>query len=766
MAENLYSKCLPEFTDVISNTFLKESISELARYMDLEALSILKWGNNYIGIPIQVSIDLPPLGNYDNVDIRKEEDVIVLFHVNDYPSIAPLICTDRLDFPKNELAHLYVATGNRPPGLCLVRGDRNEWYADKTVKDLCIRARNWFRDAATGQLSEDGNQFDPVRLEGYYGTAIYSHEKLSDIVRQRKSFCEGENFALSVFESEFQKTDSPSFKFIDIIPKEGSEDVFSQYVKYLGGLISKKSVKLRKFHIGYIIWSTEEEPVPFYQVDLPKNWKGFRDFCRRYSIDTSSLEAFIVNFEYTIFEVPIIVGIKRPKPVIGFESVYEFFNFFLDIKDEDKYKATQSLNDSNQVSFQIHNEVLTRSKARLISGKNNQFENNSVIVGCGALGSKVSLHFIRSGFLNLALFDHDVVSPHNMIRNGLTPEFIGMNKAKALEKLAKEMFPEESGNVAGFSLRGNTIFPKIESGNKNPEWFFDFTASESFLNALINQRELLNESNICRGFLTDSSNLGVLFLEGENRNSRIDDLQVMLYFMANEKEWIADWLQRELNTDDNSLLHRVGLGCNSETTVSPDDAISLHSGYFSKALTSEFERSVRKGKMYLNRTFFDPDFQVSSDTLIMDPVDVMIPENNKAWEIRYRGGLVKLLRSEMIHSMPNETGGVLVGTVNYKTKVIHVMDVIKAPEDSEATSHRFFRGVKSLSERIEALNTKTGGQLGYVGEWHTHPDGPEKISNVDRETVDLFRKDFDESHIRLPVFLMILTPKKILTYIH
>ena len=43
----------------------------------------------------------------------------------------------------------------------------------------------------------------------------------------------------------------------------------------------------------------------------------------------------------------------------------------------------------------------------------------------------------------------------------------------------------------------------------------------------------------------------------------------------------------------------------------------------------------------------------------------------------------------------------------------------------DSAEHRtaFVRGVAGLREEIETIEARTGGQVGYVGEWHSHPDG-------------------------------------------
>ena len=117
-------------------------------------------------------------------------------------------------------------------------------------------------------------------------------------------------------------------------------------------------------------------------------------------------------------------------------------------------------------------------------------------------------------------------------------------------------------------------------------------------------------------------------------------------------------------------------------------------------------------------------------------------------------------------AMPHETGGVFVGAVNYKAKTIHVVDLIAAPPDSKSNPVCFFRGVEGLPEKVNEVNVNSGNQLGYIGEWHSHPFGPEGMSTIDAATVKKFKMEFLGSETRLPVFLSILTPTQLLCYVY
>jgi len=744
-----------------------ETLATLAACIGKRKLDILSWDESNIAIPINLTVDLPPLGNFQGIDIRKREPVLIIFSLQEYPRSAPVVHTDRLDFPKNKLAHLYIAKEGRPPAFCYVRGSMNEWYATKTISDLVVRLQNWLRDAACGELSENGEQFDPLRLEGYRGTMIYSYDKLADIVQLNKGLYAESNFALGLFENTAKEEDFPSFRLEKLIKAEELSETLKKYIVSLKELLEKKTFRVKKYHLGYVLWSSSETAFTDYCVELPRTWENFKAFCADYAIGTSQVEEFIAGFGMHFFpEIPIITALKRPKQIIGFSSNIEFVNFYIELKSEDV--SEKRIINNIPVHFQAHNEVLTTQKAQLISGTRLDF-GGAAIVGCGALGSKVAMHFLRNGAKNLLFLDSDKLSPHNLVRHGLLPESEGNNKAVSLMTAAMNMYRhEEIEDVnVGFPVSGESFLNGVLSGfKKGVKWLFDFTASEAFFQSLLRSYDGMSHIRVSRGHISNHGNLGILMFEGNDRNPRIDDLQYILYCEYQDNAMVRDWLQREVELAEKGLNLMIGVGCNSETTVLADDTVSSHAAYFSRIIKKQVQcDDSEKGRIYLQH-LDEEDGHVNTQHLLVEPVVVIKAVNNPSWEVRIKAGLIEKMKAAMGLAMPHETGGVFVGVVNYKSKTIHVVDLIAAPPDSKSNPVCFFRGVEGLPEKVNEVNVNSGNQLGYIGEWHSHPFGPEGMSTIDAATVKKFKMEFLGSETRLPVFLSILTPTQLLCYVY
>jgi proteasome lid subunit RPN8/RPN11 len=151
---------------------------------------------------------------------------------------------------------------------------------------------------------------------------------------------------------------------------------------------------------------------------------------------------------------------------------------------------------------------------------------------------------------------------------------------------------------------------------------------------------------------------------------------------------------------------------------------------------------------------------------VVEPLTVLLAVNDSNWQVRIVPTVLHKIREELNRTSPQETGGVFIGRASFKTKTIHVVDLVLAPPDSQANQVCFFRGIQGLPEQVAAVTEATGGQLGYIGEWHTHPQGPECMSQTDAEAVRRFKQEFQALTSPLPVFLLIATPTTFLPFVY
>lgn len=755
-----FSSQLPPFTNEIENPDIQDSLTSLKKLFN-KKISILDWGNERIAVPLELKVDLPSLGNFEDLDIRDIEPVIIVFDIKNYPVSAPKVFTDRLDFPKNNLAHLYIASNNRPPAFCYVRGNTDEWYANKRIEDLVVRISNWLRDAATGELTTNGEQYEPLRLEGYSGSIIYDYDSIINELITNQDIQIGERTACALFTSS-HKDEDYSYHFSKFITNENADTILKNVEEEREKF--KENDKVKQYFYSILLWNEENEINEDYEVNIPSSWEEFKSFCAFYKINYNVFEKFASALAHINEDLyfPLIIGIRRPRQLIGYSSNMEFINLRIKLS-EDKVKEGKIISDI-PIKMLDHNQPLTQKLASKISGADSGYKGSTVVFGCGALGSKIILHLARSGNTNLTLIDPDHISPHNLVRHSLFAENIGENKSKALVDKIKALFPfEQTAVIGGPSFKEGYL--EKDDTFKNYDWIMDFTASNSFFNKL-STLESINNCSTVSASISDFGNLGILYKEGKLRNPRIDDLQVYLYSESENDIEIESWLSSEKASENsNNLLVPVGIGCNSETTVLSDDKISSHASYFSGVIKKEMSNKSDIGKIFLNKISDDAEYKIESKVLYVNPFEIFPMSNNSKWTVRFRDNITEQMKKAFKASGKLETGGVFLGICNYKTKTIHVSGIINAPPDSKSNCVEFIRGREGLVEEISEIERKSGGQIGYIGEWHTHPEGPDGLSLQDMRSISKHKEELSQLIPPLPVFICLVTPNGLLPYI-
>jgi integrative and conjugative element protein (TIGR02256 family) len=237
-----------------------------------------------------------------------------------------------------------------------------------------------------------------------------------------------------------------------------------------------------------------------------------------------------------------------------------------------------------------------------------------------------------------------------------------------------------------------------------------------------------------------------------------------------ESDEISEWLQANRDERESELGSRlqevsIGLSCSSETMRLSDEIVSLHSAAF----TAGFKSLAKEGDLdqgYIQINCYDESkespFRYSHFKI---PQTIVLKDRNKTgWKVRLSDAAEKTLRESFTSAEPNETGGVLIGLVNWNRRTVYVTRVLKPPSDSCSSPYAFVRGTSDVPDEVEHIHERTGAMLGYVGEWHTHPGGEPQPSLQDLSTVEKIKPNLDK--VPLPALLLIVTEQRIYPYIY
>ena len=116
--------------------------------------------------------------------------------------------------------------------------------------------------------------------------------------------------------------------------------------------------------------------------------------------------------------------------------------------------------------------------------------------------------------------------------------------------------------------------------------------------------------------------------------------------------------------------------------------------------------------------------------------------------------------SAILQSKGNcETGGCLLGCYEKDRKYIYVIYQINEPKDSQCSPCSFVRGCEGLTDSIDEVRKKSGKQVRYLGEWHSHPKGSSSPSITDNEQFKVMSEQLRREDV--PFIQMIYTNNSI-----
>lgn len=751
----------------------------------------VRWDKHRVAAAFTIKVDLPSRGPVGGVDIRQREPVMLVFNRRDYPEKAPMVRSDRKDFPVTRLSHLNPVEEGQPPSLCLHRGNFDDWFAEHTLGDLLGRVRDWFRDAAGDRLNREADFFEPTRLDELAGTAVFGPQEFKKWVQHGWAGAVGKPgfgfLTMSLLDPD--RYDPQRDGYVPVRAREfhpKGRDM-SERLRAITDFnkVAAERGNVAPWCFGILCWSAREPPISDYFGQLPKDASGLVELCGRYGIPLGeALREYGAEGINLLKLIPVVLALSRPRPLIGTNSTLEPLCFVLDGSDP-AFAERHELPGTAVAIPLAHRSPLDPKRAREIAGVEEDYAPERVLLfGCGALGSKIALHFGRSGHTALTFVDRDTLSPHNMVRHALLADQTGQNKAEAARKSVQAIYESIPDSQAVVSYPGSAL--DWIKGDYRPalqkhRLLVDATASGMVFEALV-RNPLPNGLKVARCGISDMGRIGLLSFEGANRNPRIDDLNVLVYDMAVERMELRNWLERERAQREQNVgpvLEEIsiGLSCSSDTTRMPDDLVSWHAASFSVALR-DIRTKARPNAGWLVLNYQTGSGEASSsesltsERIPVDPVVVVRARGvegwelrgARAWQVRIRPHLVREMRERLGSAAPAETGGSMAGVIHPKRRVIYVTRMIDAPPDSKATPDSFTRGTEGLPETVDTVRKASGGLLGYVGDWHTHPRGAGRVSQKDVETMLDMKRKLDMAD--LPTFILIVTPKGVNAYVY
>jgi integrative and conjugative element protein (TIGR02256 family) len=359
---------------------------------------------------------------------------------------------------------------------------------------------------------------------------------------------------------------------------------------------------------------------------------------------------------------------------------------------------------------------LSKPFARLLS--NTPAKDPKVVaVGAGTLGSPVILTLARQGFGNWTIIDEDHLLPHNMPRHALSFENVGSNKAEALAyEICGLMNNAEAAQPIPRDVFSVLAEPKQEATFRSADLILDLSASHAVTRELASRDYL--SPRMC-AFLGPEARFSIVLWEGQEQSSRVDDLEVQLKAAITESKSLHAVFQHS-----NEAISYAG-SCRDASAQLAQDVVAVHAATIASFIkTTCF--SLTPG-IHL--------WEWSAETLTLAHHQpkvhgVVIVEQN-CWTVRISAHAADQMRYHRRRRLPCETGGVLLGAIDHQRQVVYVGTILPSPPDSAEWTTTYIRGVEGLRKKVDDLSRIAGGDLVYVGEWHSHPAGSSGSPSAD-----------------------------------
>ncbi|MBN1430615.1 MAG: ThiF family adenylyltransferase [Anaerolineae bacterium] len=679
---------------------LRQLILAVARYPYTSLVEIRRH-NDMEGLVIDCEVELP---QNPPVPIQPTERIVIAYNGDNAP---PSVFALRRSFP--ETLHQNLTPLGGPKSLCLFEEPYIELQAQLTPARLLQRISEWLRRAGTEELHLAEQPLEPLLLT--MDRIIFDREALKTLHKQETltvviPLAEKPLLlhALQIPVSHPQKDilEQASYLMLSLTARPWHSRSIShqpqnlqQLVQLLQNLDIKAEDAIRLFIKGLANWELFQKYKLILMLELPKTRT------ENGPVENSEWWAFLIHL--TLGELGVKLGCMAKQD----GRVVQFLG-----------KAQSQDLDSVSVLPLRPTYALSRTLAQQMAGIGGIEDAHILTIGAGALGSQVVLNLARQGVGMWTIVDPDQLLPHNLVRHGLWPFWIGQNKADALAAEIRQLLNESnaarslSASLCADSLSSSTIDEALASS----DLILDLSTSRAVSAALAN-------SEYCAPRLTafmSSSGLHLIALfEGQGRSIRLDDLEVQLAVSIAEMPELSQIHQQQAGT------RPYAGSCRDASVQLPQDIVALHAGVMSQFVRANLRSTEPSINIW---EWSQTELSMSHRQL---PIHLVTSIVSNGWTVRLSSYAQCQMRDHRQNQLPNETGGVLLGKIDYDLRTVYVGTMLSSPQDSCEWPTTYVRGAAGLYQRVETIKSVTGGELYYVGEWHSHPKGVSNAASRD-----------------------------------
>ncbi|MBB3658424.1 hypothetical protein FHX15_003671 [Rhizobium sp. BK650] len=685
-------------------------------------------------ITFELRVEVPQRPVYD---VRARETVSVCFVAG--RESAPGVVVTREDFP--DTPHQNIVPEGFPSMLCIDDRPWQDVRSGYTASELVTRISQWFAKAGQGELHGDDQPFDPFFGYNSPHQVILSADGMAAMDAGKK---------LNVW------TTDETGRFLLVTSSEANG--FHRQVTNIHVVqVDVKPQQMKRIRRaprtlpGLVALLMDRDPT---FIDRLK--KSVEDWFEGGKRDDDAKWIFCVLARFPqIHPRTGVVGATKPMAFLAEVSpgqigvaigVLDRNNtpHSTDVRYLRSLFPTVDIDRLSQYNVQVapvHMELDADAAAR-ITGHNAADKRRAVLIGAGSLGSTMAELLVREGFFEWTIVDDDALLPHNLSRHILERRHFGRLKAPSVAERLLSIRSDVAPKAIVENVLRETISDELANAIDSAELILDASASVP-VSRFLSDRDG-SARRVC-AFFTPDGGSAVLMMEAVDRTTTLRDIEAV---------YLREVLTRpslDAHFAAGQQMRYTG-ACRALTSKIPTSRI----GVLTALIASGISKGIGSPQPSLRIWSADEDDAVEAIRLVpavstrsMGEWKVLIPE-----ELRFE------LVSRRAAALPNETGGPLLGLIDFEAKIISVVHAPTPPSDSVGKPASFVRGTIGLRKIIQTAERRSGGQVRYMGEWHSHPRGTSSApSSVDVDQIyDLsLISDIDG----LPAISLIVSEKEI-----
>ncbi|UHS61303.1 ThiF family adenylyltransferase [Agrobacterium vaccinii] len=612
-------------------------------------------------------------------DILPVESLTVCFARTGSMSFTVLVA--RPDFP--DTPHQNLMPEGFPACICI---DDRPWHDTRsfyTAAELVGRLSGWFEKACQGELHGAGQPLDPLFLPEHFNQIILKNDfweaarlgsnlfiwavdqeaQFIFIGGSRPSIVRGDDIRLMAFHCAIEPQRMKRMKRAPRDLGQLSDFLVDAGVDFPSLL--QQSIKdwvNGKREIG------DGKRITCLLVTMPQIDPTTGD------VGTTETVAFVTALS------PGEIGEKMGFLLRNVSGEAKEINFLPNVGARVSMDAARDVPVS--MSF-VHKEFDAAGAARL-SGEPYADERRIVMIGAGSAGSVISEILARQGLFKWTIVDDDTLLPHNIARHTLNNQFVGRSKAIGLANRLMGV----RDDVDTRTVVDNVLTPvdraALDQQLGDADLILDASASVPVSRWA---SDLPGTTRRLCAFFTPDGKSAVLMVEDEARSMTLRDLETLYLREIFQNPSLAD----HLGSVDR--MQYTG-ACRALTNRIPMASIQVLSGLIAAGISSVVRAPRAAVKIWT----------MNEDGVRVTPVSgTILTMTADGWSVVLPAALKDELRQRRSTALPSETGGSLMGMIDFERRRIDVVGALHPPATASAPRLRLLAASRGCVQTLRPL---------------------------------------------------------------